>query len=155
MARTENIARMRARPHSSGNGSGPPVVSNVGTRPRPRKPPLASQASDCKWNLFVKRQSAANPREVLWYKYPGCQQSFSNWNLNGIFIFYSTRTSEWRAVSKQRLGDSGTDVSAPLCPAKAQAESGGIVLAAKCWTASAQSRCYPTGRCSYRLSVTC
>jgi hypothetical protein len=33
MARTENIARMLARPHSSGNGSGPPVVSNVGPRP--------------------------------------------------------------------------------------------------------------------------
>ena len=31
-----------------------------------------------------------------------------------------------------------------------QTESGGIVLAAMCWSPCAQRRCYPTGRCAYR-----
>ena len=35
-----------------------------------------------------------------------------------------------------------------------QPESGGIVLAVVCWAPSAQRRCYPTGRCTYRPSVT-
>ena len=32
---------------------------------------------------------------------------------------------------------------------------GGKVLAVICWAPRAQRRCYPTGRCTYRPSVTC
>jgi len=39
-------------------------------------------------------------------------------------------------------------------PPQGQTESGGIVLAVMCWRPSAQRRCYPTGRCAYRPSVT-
>jgi hypothetical protein len=85
-----------------------------------------------------------------------------------------------RAVSKQRLGDWDglADVSAPWCTpgvplakrggghihrrrsharqgVPGQTENGCMVLAVKCWAASAQRRCYPTGRCTYRPSVTC
>ena len=35
-----------------------------------------------------------------------------------------------------------------------QTESGGIVLAVICWAPSAQRRCYPTRRCTYRPSDT-
>ena len=35
-----------------------------------------------------------------------------------------------------------------------QTETGGIVLADICGFVSVQGRCYPTGRCTYRLSVT-
>ncbi len=49
-------------------------------------------------------------------------------------------------------------LSCALCPQgvpHGQRESGGVVLAVICWAPSAQRRCYPTGRCAYRLSVTC
>jgi len=49
-------------------------------------------------------------------------------------------------------------VCAPPCSPgvpQGQAESGGILIAAVCWDASAQRRCYPTGRCTYGPSVTC
>jgi hypothetical protein len=39
--------------------------------------------------------------------------------------------------------------------ATGQPESGGIVLAVICWAASAQRRCYPTGRCNDGPSITC
>jgi hypothetical protein len=65
-----------------------------------------------------------------------------------------------RAVSEERIGvwDGQTDVSAPLCPPRrATWPNGewGLVLAVVCWAPSAQRRCYPTGRCAYRTSVTC
>ena len=48
-------------------------------------------------------------------------------------------------------------VWALLCVAEGvpqgQTESGGIVLAVICWSLSAQRRCYPTGFCAYRPSV--
>ncbi len=61
-----------------------------------------------------------------------------------------------RAVLKERLA--GTLMSEPPCARQGvphgQTESGGIVLAVTCWAPSAQRRCYPTGRCAHRPSVT-
>ncbi len=53
--------------------------------------------------------------------------------------------------------DGQLNVCVPWCPpcvSQGQTESGGMVLAAICWAASAYRRCYPTVRCTYRLSVT-
>jgi len=64
-----------------------------------------------------------------------------------------------RAVSRERLGDwDGPIKVKPPCVRQGvphgQTETGVIVLAVTCWSPCAQRRCYPTGRCAYRPSVT-
>ena len=48
---------------------------------------------------------------------------------------------------------SGPSCVLPKGVQQGQTESGGIVLAVICWAPSAQRRCHPTGRCTYRPSV--
>jgi hypothetical protein len=45
---------------------------------------------------------------------------------------------------------SGPSCVLPKGVPQGQTESGGVVLAVICWAPSAQRRCYPTGRCTYR-----
>jgi hypothetical protein len=75
-------------------------------------------------------------------------------NLGAVVWRRSASASARPPPSPRRLlprsSDSLSFLSVKQGVPQGRTESGGIVLAAICWAASAQRRCYPTGRCRER-----
>ncbi len=100
-------------------------------------------------------------------------RSFFSFHLSHLRATYLSRIGEyWKGMvsarplyqgvgrsgwdpETSREGISGGPVWLRVCCRKVvpqgQTESGGVILAAMCWSPSAQWRCDPTGRCAYRL----